>query len=177
MDKKLLILGAGGHGQVVYEIATDCGYQQIDYLDDNSNLAIGKIGDMARFKETYEELIVGIGNNRVRKELMQKAREIGFKVATLIHPTAYISRSATIEEGVVIEPRAIVNAHTTIGLGSIVSVGAIVDHDVIVGECCHINTGAIVKAGAQIPGYQKLEAGEVVLGYASAIVNKTKEHI
>ena len=56
-------------------------------------------------------------------------------------------------------------------------VGAIVDHDVVVGECCHINTGAIVKAGAQISEYQKLEAGEVVLGYASAIVNKAKEHI
>lgn len=177
MDKKLLILGAGGHGQVVYEIATDCGYQQIDYLDDNSNLAVGRIDDMARFKKTYEELIVGIGNNHVREELIQKARELGFKVATLVHPTAYISRSATIEEGVVVEPRAIVSAHTTIGLGSIVSVGSIVDHDVIVGECCHINTGAIVKAGAQIPEYQKLEAGEVVLGYASAIINKTKEYM
>lgn len=175
MDKKLLILGAGGHDQVVYEIATDCGYQKIDYLDDNSNLAIGKIGDMARFKETYGELIVGIGNNRVRKELIQKASELGFKIATLVHPTAYVSRSATIEEGVVIEPKAIVNAHTTIGLGTIISVGSIVDHDVVVGECCHVNSGAIVKTVAHISSYQKLEAGEVVLGYESAVVNKTKE--
>lgn len=176
MDKKLLILGAGGHGQVVYEIAVDCGYQQIEYLDDNSNLAIGKISDMARFKETYEELIVGIGNNHARKELIQRAKEVGFKVATLVHPTAYVSRSAVIEEGVVIEPKAIVNANTSIGSGTIISVGSIIDHDVMVSDCCHINSGAIVSAGAQISEYQKIEAGEVVLGYMSA-VNKAKEYV
>lgn len=34
MDKKLLIIGAGGHGQVVAEVAEDCGYQEIAFIDD-----------------------------------------------------------------------------------------------------------------------------------------------
>ena len=46
----------------------------------------------------------------------------------------------------------------------------IVYHDVEIGDCCHINAGAIVKAGGKVEHYRKLEAGEVVLGYESAIV-------
>ena len=41
MDRKLLIIGAGGHGQVVAEIAMDLGYSKIDFIDDNSEIAIG----------------------------------------------------------------------------------------------------------------------------------------
>ena len=48
--KSILIIGAGGHGQVVAEIAEDCGYLKIAYLDDNSDLAIGKINEMDKFR-------------------------------------------------------------------------------------------------------------------------------
>ena len=41
--KKLLIIGYGGHGKVVREIAEDIGYTDIAFLDDNNNEAIGKI--------------------------------------------------------------------------------------------------------------------------------------
>ena len=43
MDKKLLIIGAGGHGKVVAEVASACGYDNVKFLDDNSPEAIGKI--------------------------------------------------------------------------------------------------------------------------------------
>lgn len=33
-----------------------------------------------------------------------------------------------------------------------------------------MNTGAIIKAGGTVESFRKLEAGEVVLGYGSAIV-------
>lgn len=58
-----------------------------------------------------------------------------------------------------------------ISTGCIISVGAIVDHDAEIGDCCHVNAGAIVKAGGKVESYRKLEAGEVVLGYESAIIN------
>jgi hypothetical protein len=40
--KSLLIIGAGSHGRVVAETAEVCGYDKIDFLDDNSRNAIGK---------------------------------------------------------------------------------------------------------------------------------------
>lgn len=171
MNKNLLIIGAGGHGKVVSEIAEDLGYHTA-FLDDSSADAIGTISDMEKFLSRYEYAFVGIGNNHFRGELTKRLEDCGYIVPVLLHPTAYVSRTAVIEKGTVVEPKAIVNANTHIGVSCIVSVGAIVDHDVSIGNCVHVNAGAIVKAGADIEAYRKLEAGEVVLGYGSARVNK-----
>ena len=168
--KRLLIIGAGGHGKVVAEIAENIGYEEIAFLDDNSLEAIGKISEIEKFKDQYRDAFVGIGNNRLRGELIHKLQDYGYTVSALIHPSAYVSRTATIGIGTVVEPKAIVNANSHIGEGCIISVGSIVDHDVEIGACCHINTGAIVKAGGKIESFRKLEAGEVVGGYESARV-------
>lgn len=165
--KSLLILGAGGHGRVVAETAEACGYEKISFLDDHSENAIGKIGELQRFVKDYEFAFVGIGNNRLRGELQKCLEKAGYKVPTLIHPTAYISKTAEIGSGTIVEPKAIVNAGTVVGTGCIISVGAIVDHDVVLGTNVHVNAGAIVKAGAAVESCRKLEAGEVVFGYGS----------
>lgn len=164
--KKLLVIGAGGHGRVTAEIAEALGvYETVDFADDNNPNAVGRITELEILHKLYDCAFVGIGDNRLRAELIKKLEEIGYEVPVLIHPTAYVSKSATIERGTVLEPKSIVNANTHVGAGCIISVGAIVDHDVKLGSCCHINAGAIVKAGAKINDFRKLEVGEVVLGY------------
>lgn len=169
---KLLILGAGGHGQVVKEVAEamkdDIGqllYDQIDFLDDENEMAIGRLEEVALYLRDYDEAFVGIGNNQLRKQYMEVLEDLGFSIPILIHPSAYVSNSAVIEKGVVIEPKVIVNANTQISKGTIVSVGAIVDHNTQIGPYSHINAGAICKAGSQIPEECKLDAGEVAAGY------------
>lgn len=175
MVKRLLVLGAGGHGKVVREVAlslmnTDGKpvYEVVDFLDDNFEGVIGKIADLDKYRDRYSDVICGIGNNTVRKQLLDQAEELGYSIPVLIHASAYISPSAVIEAGTVVEPKAIINANTVIHRGCIISVGAIVDHDVIVNAFVHVNAGAIVKAGARVENGRKLEAGEVVLGYSTA---------
>lgn len=179
MGKRLLILGAGGHGRVVQEVALsirnqdgEAMYEIVDFLDDNADGAIGKISELEKFKNDYDEVFCGIGNNEMRKNLLETASALGFQIPVLIHPTAYISPSAQIEEGTVIEPKVTVNANAVIHRGCIISVGAIVDHDVVVGECAHVNAGAVCKAGAAVEDLFKLEAGEVIMGYPKAIVKE-----
>ena len=167
---KLLIIGAGGHGKVVAEVAEDLGYE-VSFLDDNAPEAIGKIEDI-EWWTSFENAFCGIGNNKFRMEIIERLLKAGYKVPALIHPTAYVSKSAAIDLGVIVEPKAIVNANSRVGEGTIISVGAIVDHDVVVGKCAHINAGAIVKGGGSVSDYEKLEAGEVRLGYVNAIVKK-----
>lgn len=165
MDKKILIIGAGGHGRVVKEVAEACGYKKVDFLDDNSSDAIGKIQELNLYLNEYENAIVGIGNNLFRNEMLDRLKKAGYQIPVLIHPTAYVSPSAIVSEGTVIEPLAIVNANSQVCKGCIISVGAIVDHNVVLEECVHVNAGAIVKAGTRVVQNRKLEAGEVVLGY------------
>ena len=124
---------------------------------------------MENFKE-YQNAFVGIGNNKLRDELIDLLERLGYQVPVLIHPTAYVSRSALIEAGTVVEPQAIVNANTKIKKGSIVSVGAIIDHDVTLGKCVHVNAGAIVEAGGKVKDFEKLEVGSVRRGFRQALV-------
>ena len=166
MKMTLLIIGAGGHGRVVAEVAAACGYQKIDFLDDRpAEGVIGTLEEIEAKASKYDSVIVAIGNNKVRKDIQGRLERMGAGVATLIHPTAYISPSAGVDIGTVIEPKAIVNAHSSIGKGCIISVGSIVDHDVAVGDFAHINAGAICKAGSHIEAGRKLEAGEILHGY------------
>lgn len=165
MAKSLLIIGAGGHGKVVKEVAEAVGYDKIAFLDDNSEEAVGKIADSKQFVQEYQAAFVGIGNNKFRNELLQRLEQEGFEIPALLHPTAYISKTAVIGKGTVVEPKAIVNANSKVGSGCIISVGAIVDHDVVLGDCVHVNADAICKAGSFVAKETKLEAGQVVKGY------------
>lgn len=165
--KRLLIIGAGGHGKVVAEVAEDIGYEEIAFLDDNALEAIGKVSEIEKFKEQYRDVFVGIGNNKLRGELIQELQDCNYAVPVLIHPSAYVSRTAKICLGTVVGPKSIVNANSHIGVGYIISVGSIVDHDAKIGDCCHVNAGTIVKAGGKVESFRKLDVGEVVLGYGS----------
>ena len=113
----------------------------------------------------YDEVFCGIGNNQIRKELIEKAEKSGYQIWVLIHPTAYISPSYNEQKGTVVEPKAIINANSVIKKGSIISVGAIIDHDVCVRGICSCKCRRICKAGSVINSLEKLEAGQVVLGY------------
>lgn len=162
----LLIIGAGGHGKVVKEVAEAmCAFDKIDFADDNSDEAVGKIADIEQLRTIYDAAFVGIGNNRFRGEILTKLESCAYHIPTLIHPTAYVSKTAEIAKGTVVEPKAIINANSIVGEGCIISVGAIVDHDVVLERCVHVNAGAICKAGSVVGAGVKLEAGQVVKGY------------
>ena len=166
--KSLLILGSGGHGQVVKEIAIACGYEAeaIAFLDDKATSAVGKINEAPYLAPNYDGVIIAIGNNALRRDIAEKLERFeGINIVTLIHPTAFVSPSVIIGKGTVIEPNAIVNAHSKIGEGCIISVGAIVDHDCSVGYFSHINAGAICMAGSKVKKLSKVNAGEIIKGF------------
>ncbi|MDD2958220.1 MAG: hypothetical protein PHR92_06790 [Lachnospiraceae bacterium] len=158
--KRLIILGSGGYGRTVADIATQLGYEII-FLDDSipDHLLssymdyIGKEG---------VEFIPAFGNNVFRLEWINKLQNHGAKIATLIHPTSYISPTASVAEGCVILPHAIINTDTTIEKGCIINLGAIVDHGCVLEEGCHICLGAIVKGENRVERLTKIEAGEVI---------------
>lgn len=165
MNNNLLILGAGGHGRVVKETAKAMGYfNKIEFLDDNSEVAIGKCKDFKRFVRDYNYAFVAFGNNDMRMKWIKDLNKVGFKLPKLIHPTAYVSSTARISEGTIICAKAVVNTNAVVGKGSIISIGTLIDHDSFVGECSHINTGAIIKAGCIVSMLSKIDAGIVYDG-------------
>lgn len=159
MSKKLIILGSGGYGHTVADVAEQLGYT-ILFLDDSNPLY--SLSSFIDFVEEGVEFIPAFGNNEFRLSWCDRITQAGGQLATLIHPTAYVSPTATINPGTVILPHAIVNTDVVINRGCIINLGAIVDHGCILEEGVHIAPGAIVKGENRIEKYSKIEAGEVI---------------
>lgn len=157
--QQLIILGAGGYGRTVQDIAEQLGYTTIVLDDADSAHPLSAFSSYIDENTSY---IPAFGNNTFRMECVERIEESGGELATLIHPTAYISLTATINPGTVILPHAIINTDVVVEKGCIINLGAILDHGCIIDEGCHICLGAIVKGENHLPRCIKIEAGEVV---------------
>lgn len=157
----LLILGAGEYGQLVKELARNK-FTTIDFLDDKSPVAIGKLADYKNLKDEYPNAVVAIGNNEVREEWLERLEEAGFNLPIVLSDRAYISPSAVIELGCIIEPVAVVQANAKIEKGSIISSGAVVNHNAVVHKCSHIDCNAVVGADSEIPEKMHLNYGQLI---------------
>ena len=162
---QLIILGAGGYGRTVADVAAQAGaYSEILFLDDNSAApdVAGRCAEFARFRDGQTAFYPAFDNNESRLAWLSRLREAGCAIPAIIHPTAYVSPTAQVEPGTVILPHAVVNTNCTVKSGCIVNCGAIVDHGCVLEEGVHVCLGAIVKAENRIPKCMKIEAGEVV---------------
>lgn len=157
--KRLVILGAGGYGRTVADVAEQLGYTTIG-LDDAD--PTHPLSSFQSYINSSTFFIPAFGNNAFRMEWINRIEDSGGQLASLIHPTAYVSPTATINPGTVILPHAIINTDVEVGKGCIINLGAIVDHGCILEEGVHICLGAIVKGENRIEKYSKIEAGEVV---------------
>ena len=157
--ERLVILGAGGYGRTVADVAHQLGYSSI-VLDDAD--PAHPLSSFLSYINPTTSFIPAFGNNAFRMEWINRIEDNGGQLATLVHPTAYVSPTDTISPGTVILPHAIVNTDVVMGKGCIINLGAIVDHGCILEEGVHIAPGAIVKGENRIERLNKIEAGEVV---------------
>lgn len=162
--KSLLILGAGGFGQMVKETALVLGYEKVVFLDDaaKDEDVIGMCCDYVLKHEDYPEAVAAFGNNKTRLFWTDKLLEEGYEVPSIVHPSAIVSPSAVLEPGCFIMQRAVVNTHTKIERAALINSGAVVDHDSCVCAGAHIGLGSVVKANCTIESGRKVEAGEVI---------------
>lgn len=166
---RLMILGAGGYGRTIADVAAQLErYDEILFFDDGITApdVVGKCADYFQYVADSVEFYPAFGNNQTRLLWMDKLENTGCVIAKLIHPSAYLSPRSTVAPGCVVLPKAIVNTDCVIGRGCIINLGAIVDHGCVIEEGVHICLGAIVKAENRIPKYMKIEAGEVVANRA-----------
>lgn len=162
MNKNLLILGAGQFGLMVKELAESMNcFDKIDFLDDNSEIAVGKLNDYEKLVCDYHYAVVAIGNPDIRLSWIHKLEESCFYIAIIVSPMAYIAPSAQLMKGSIIEPMAVVQANSTVAIGSIISSGAVVRHNAFVGDGCHIDCNAVVMSGSIVLAKTKVEVGSV----------------
>lgn len=188
--KSLAVLGAGGHAKVVADAALCSGWQNIVLFDDRwpniDRVGAWKVNGttqsfLAQASE-FDSLIVAIGDNSIRMEKMTHFLNEKIPLATIIHPSAIISPSATIAEGSVVFARAVLNPDCTIGAGTIINTGAIIEHDCTIGHGVHISPGANLAGNVSVGNLSWVGIGscvrqcikigsKVMVGAGSVVVN------
>lgn len=170
----LLIIGAGGHGKVVADAALETGlWDEIIFLDDawpekrkNGSWDIhGKVDFLEGWLKRCDSAVIAIGNNHLRVKLQSKLSEAGFKIATIIHPAASVSRFARIGAGTVVFANAVINADAEVGETVIINTAATIDHDCRLGNGVHVAPGANLGGGTTVGNNSWIGIGAVIRHY------------
>jgi UDP-3-O-[3-hydroxymyristoyl] glucosamine N-acyltransferase len=93
---------------------------------------IGGVKNHEVRKDIY--YIMGIANIKYRQKIVEQYLKYGARFLSLIHASAYISRSSKIGVGAVIGPHANLGPNTVIGDFSVVNSRSSVGHDTIIGK-------------------------------------------
>lgn len=164
MSKKLVIIGASGHGKVIADIAKKNGYHEIVFLDDDENIhecgGYPVIGRSHEVETINADIIVGIGNASIRKKIQQSIPVR--KMATLIHPSAVVAEDVIIGVGTVIMAGAVINSGARIGKGCIINTCASIDHDCNVGDYVHTAVGSHLCGTVSVGDETWIGAGATV---------------
>lgn len=157
VNNNLLIIGAGLLGSEVKEIAEEMNsFKKIDYLDDKSDAAIGKLSDSEKYSMDYRYAYPAFDNPEERIWWIQKLEECCYTIPVLVHPRAYVSASAQLHKGVMVEPMAVIKGNTSIGVGCIVSAGTTVGAGSFIGDACYIGNNSTVAENTLVPAGTKI---------------------
>lgn len=168
VEKKLIIIGAGGHGRVVADVAKLCGYSEISFLDDSFGTAtaecsvVGKVCAANKYYCTHD-FFVAIGNSEVRERIMNEIKSEGGSFATLMHPSAVIGSNVEIGRGSVVMAGVVINAGAVIGEGVIINTSSSVDHDSRIGDYVHVSVGAHLAGTVEVGKRTMIGAGATVI--------------
>ncbi len=189
--KKLIIIGASGHGKVVADIAVQNGYEEILFLDDNPEIkecggfpVVGISKDSVNYMEY--DFIVGIGDVQNRIRIQEQLEREGLHITTLIHPSAVVAKSAVIQSGTVVMAGAVINPGAKIGKGCIINTCSSVDHDCVISDYVHVSVGVHIAGMVHIGERTWIGAGATVsnnlsicadcmIGAGAVVVNNLTE--
>jgi sugar O-acyltransferase (sialic acid O-acetyltransferase NeuD family) len=173
--RRIVIVGAGGHAQVVADIllrAHDFGVDDVPvaFVDADASLwgqrflGLPVLGDEGELERTeHEAVIVGIGDNRIRARVFERLREAGRNVARAVHPHAVLAPDVEVGAGVVICAGVVVNTGSKLGDNSILNTGCTVDHHNLIGRHAHVAPGVHLAGAVQVGEGAFLGIGSCVI--------------
>lgn len=168
MKKTLVVIGAGGHGKVIADIAFKTGYKNVLFLDDNfggkecAGCAVAGKTD-AFLNYIKHDFFVAVGNAKVREKFINNLKKNHCKIVKLIHPDAVISRRVKIGAGTAVMAGVVINSDADIGEGCIINTSSSVDHDCRISDYVHIAVGAHLAGNVGVGRSTWIGAGTTVI--------------
>lgn len=172
---RVLIVGSGGHGQVVADIFRSSAragenIEIAGYLDDDvarhGAVYVGAqvITTIARHNIVEHDcVIVAIGRNSARAEIYDHLAVAGERFVTARHPTSTVADGVTMGDGTMVCAGVIVNTGASIGRNVILNTGCRLDHHAVVGDHVHIAPGVTTGGDVSIEDRVLVGVGAILL--------------
>ncbi len=168
--KKILIYGSKDFAKTVRHLVEDCGYETVGMIDDYS-LGDEIIGTFDEVQKKYSSkdysvvLAIGYNNLAARWGIYKKIKESGYDVLTLIHPRAYVSKSATVLEGSMVMAGAVVDVDAIVSEVSVLWPGVVLNHDSIIGKNVFVSPNATICGFSKVGDHSFIGAGSVIVDH------------
>jgi sugar O-acyltransferase (sialic acid O-acetyltransferase NeuD family) len=159
----LIIYGGGGHGKSLVDLVRLLdAYRTVGIVDDGlpagaEVLGVPVLGGSGVLEELYARglrlavnAVGGIGNLTPRLKVFERLAQVGFGFPTLIHPSAIVEASASLDAGVQVFAHAYIGSAVRVGFGCIVNTGAIVSHDCVLADMVNISPGGILAGSVHV---------------------------
>jgi sugar O-acyltransferase (sialic acid O-acetyltransferase NeuD family) len=165
---RILVYGASEFGAVVRDLAADCGFEFAGFIDDVHPDRDGVIGDFASACVSHAPaahaiaIAVGYRHLEARRALAARVRAAGYALPALVHPEAYVHRSAAVGAGAMVMARAIADRAARLGEATVLWPGANVSHDAAIGANTFLSPGATVCGFAVVGAGCFIGAGAVI---------------
>ena len=174
-DKKLLLIGGGGHCLSVIDSIDQSLYSEISitdpYITPGTKIqGITVVGSDEMIESMYNKgyhyafiTIGSIGDTSLRRKLYKKLQDINFKFVNIIDSSATLSSNIILGEGIFIGKNVIINSDSLISNQSIINSGAIIEHECNIGEFAHIAPGSVVLGNCIIGNNVHIGANSTIL--------------
>ena len=162
MGRKLLIVASKRYGDYVKEIAESMGcFEEISFVDNDREGAIGKLEDVESFYPEYNCAIAACDDGTERLEWNKKLETL-YNIPVLAHMDSTISPSANLMPGCIVEPRAVIGCGSTIGQATIIGANVVVEPYCFIGDSCTLKSGTIVKSTSMVAMNTSTDQGSVL---------------
>ena len=185
MLKKIVVMGAGGFGTEAMwileemnklESSADCwdilGYVEDDVLKKHKVYYDYKtLGTPEEVEEDYagQDLwyFCAIGDNYTRAAVAERLDRLGWKAATLIHPSVIMARNIKIGQGSFVGAGSVICPNAMIGEHVLINVRVAIGHDSV------MESFSQACPGAQINGFCKIKYAAMIGSNASILPGRT----
>ena len=162
MKKDLIIVGSGGHGRGVLEIAEAMNDEKpvwniLGFLDENpdkhgSTVCGYPVLGGCEFIQRHQAMVsVCIGSASTRRRVVHDLVSSGnVEFATLIHPMTILSKRSEVADGVVVFGGACIDTNTHIGRHVLIGRNATVGHDITIGDYANIFPSATLSGDTYV---------------------------
>lgn len=178
---KLVILGTGGTCRDIVDTVRDLNaagtaarIDCIGFLDDNAALwgttveGLPVIGALAMARNIRDcQFVNGIGSptNYTQKEQLVARSGVPLeRFATLIHPTASVSRTARLGHGVVVFQHVTITSNVIVGHHVVILPNTVISHDDEIGDYTCVAGGVKISGGVRIGRGCYLGSGAALIG-------------